>query len=202
VIKVNLVCTGRRPAWKAVALDERQAVTAACTLILLAAAGIIGWRGWMLQRESAQLDAALGRARDETSRLHSIIVEVQQFEQRRAELQQRVTLIEQLRRNQTGPVRLLDEISRALPPTVWLTGIKQSPDAMEVTIEGRCVELTGLSDFITGLETSGYFNRSVDIVSSETAVLPDSGSQVIAFGIKATVQPPAVPVTTQPVAPP
>ena len=39
----------------------------------------------------------------ETQRLHSIIAQVQQFEQRKAQLQQRVALIEQLRRDQTGP---------------------------------------------------------------------------------------------------
>ena len=51
----------------------------------------------------------------ETARLHSVIVQVQQFEQQKAQLQQRVTLIEQLRKDQIGPVHMLDQISRALP---------------------------------------------------------------------------------------
>ena len=51
--------------------------------------------------------------------------QVQQFEQRKAQLQQRVALIEQLRKDQTGPVHMLDQISRALPPMLWLTELKQ-----------------------------------------------------------------------------
>ena len=39
--------------------------------------------------------------------------QVQKFETRKAQLQQRVTLIEQLRRGQTGPVHVLDEVSKA-----------------------------------------------------------------------------------------
>ena len=53
-------------------------------------------------------------------------MQVQQFEQRKAQLQQRVALIEQLRKDQTGPVHMLDQISRALPPMLWLTELKQT----------------------------------------------------------------------------
>ena len=35
-------------------------------------------------------------------------------------------LIEQLRNGQTGPVHMLDQISRALPPMLWLTELKQA----------------------------------------------------------------------------
>ena len=71
---------------------------------------------------------------------------MQQFEQRKAQLQQRVVLIEQLRKGQTGPVHMLDQISRALPPMLWLTELKQV--GADVVIDGHCTTLTGLSDFV------------------------------------------------------
>ncbi len=61
--------------------------------------------------EGARIDDAITAAQKETTRLHSVIVQVQQFEQRKAQLQQRVTLIEQLRNEQIGPVHMLDQIS-------------------------------------------------------------------------------------------
>ena len=76
-----------------------------------------------------------------------MIQQVQQFEQRKAQLQQRVVLIEQLRKGQTGPVHMLDQISRALPPMLWLTELKQT-GGNDVVIDGRCTTLTGLSDFV------------------------------------------------------
>src|SRR3954453_17741090 len=97
-------------------------------------------------------------AQQETARLHSVIMQVQQFEQRKAQLQQRVVLIEQLRKGQTGPVHMLDQISRALPPMLWLTEVKQAVGT-EVVIDGRATTLTGLSDFVSNLEASGYFKR-------------------------------------------
>jgi type IV pilus assembly protein PilN len=191
MIKINLLTPERHQARKALAFDTAQGVTAVCSLILVVAAGAIGWRYWLLHRESLRLDAEITSAEKETSRLHSIIEQVQQFEQRRTQLQQRVALIEQLRREQTGPVHMLDQISRALPPMVWLAALRQSPDSSEVTIEGRCTTLTGLSDFVMNLEASGYFRRSVEIVSSEAEPPSEDGPAVIRFAIKAQFQPPA-----------
>ena len=91
-------------------------------------------------------------------RLRTVIQQVQQFEQRGAQLQQRVTLIEQLRKGQTGPVHLLDEVSRALPDTMWLLELRQSDT--EVIIEGRCTNLNALSDFVSGLEVSNLFDAT------------------------------------------
>ena len=57
----------------------------------------------------------IAAAEHETARLQTLIVQVQQFEERKAQLQQRVTLIEQLRRGQSGPVHMLDESAGACP---------------------------------------------------------------------------------------
>jgi type IV pilus assembly protein PilN len=114
-----------------------------------------------------------------------VIVQVQQFEQRKAQLQQRVTLIEQLRKEQVGPVHMLDQISQSLPPTLWLTEIKQTATPNEVLIDGRSLSLTGLSDFVGNLERSGYFQRSVEIVNTTTEVASDKQPEVVKFQIKA-----------------
>ncbi len=123
-------------------------------MLVVAALGV-GWWFWYLQRTSAELDQQIAAAQRETQRLQSVILQVQQFEARRAQLQQRVTLIEQLRKGQTGPVHLLDHVSRALPDSMWLTDLKNA--GADVAIDGRCTSLTSLSDFISGLEGSKLF---------------------------------------------
>jgi Tfp pilus assembly protein PilN len=85
---------------------------------------------------------------------------------------------------------MLDEISRALPPMLWLTALKQTDDA--VTIDGRCMAVTGLTDFVTNLEASGYFKKSVDIVSSQIETLAQPQLELIKFSVKAQFQQPAV----------
>jgi type IV pilus assembly protein PilN len=192
MIKVNLLTVERRRARKKV-FDTGRRVTVGGVVILLAAALAVGWRYWTLAGTSAQLDRDIGSAQREAAQLHSVIAQVQQFEHQRAQLQQRVGLIEQLRREQTGPVHMLDQISRALPPTLWLTGLAQAENPSEVVISGKCTTLTSLSDFVGNLEASGYFKRSVEIVRSELETISTPPGEVVAFTIRAIFQRPGVP---------
>jgi type IV pilus assembly protein PilN len=199
MIKINLLRVEGPSAKKtAIAFPIAQKLTVVCSLILLAAVLVIGWRYWSLGKQSAQIDIEIQNAQNEAARLRSIIAQVQQFEQRSAQLQQRVSLIEQLRRDQTGPVHMLDQISRALPPLLWLTALKQGTNPDEVLIDGLCTTLTGLSDFVVNLEQSGYFRRSVEIVSSETQTQPNQREELIRFSIRAIFQRPAAVATSGP----
>jgi len=190
MIKINLLTVERKGAKKKLAFDPAHKLIAAGSLLLIAAVLVIGWRYLALDKESKRLDAEIAGAESEAARLQTIIAEVQKFEQRSAQLRLRVSLIEQLRHEQTGPVHLLDQISRALPPMLWLTDVKQGVNPIEVLIEGRCITLTGLSDFVGNLEQSGYFKRSVEIVSTQTETLPKSG-ELVRFSIRAQFQQPA-----------
>jgi len=186
MIRINLLPVDRERRNKKRGLSfgtVAQQVTVACTLILVTAVGVCGWRYYQVWQESNRLDTEITAAQQETQRLHSIIQQVQLFEQRKAQLQQRVVLIEQLRKSQTGPVHMLDQISRALPPMFWLTGLKQV--GADVVIDGRCTALTALSDFVTNLEASGYFKKSVEIVSTQTEAIAQPPGELIKFSVKA-----------------
>src|SRR5436190_10016225 len=190
MIRINLLAAEReRTKKKAVTFGTAgQKMAVGCSMILILALLFIGWRYWVISRDSNQLDAAISTAQQETTRLHSVIQQVQQFEQRKAQLQQRVVLIEQLRKGQTGPVHMLDQISRALPPMLWLTELKQT--GAEIVIEGKCTSPIGVSDFVANLEASGYFKRSIDIVSTSTETMSQPQTEVIKFSIKAVFQQP------------
>lgn len=192
MIRINLLSADRGSATKKKKpFQTAQKLTLACSLILVLTVAFVGWRYWALDRDSVRLDAEIAAAQQETVRLHSVIQQVQEFEQRKAQLQQRVVLIEQLRKGQTGPVHMLDQISRALPNMLWLTEVKQNPKIDdEVLIDGRSTTLTGLSDFVMNLEASGYFKRSIEIVSTTTETMPQPPGELIKFQIRALFQRP------------
>jgi type IV pilus assembly protein PilN len=193
MIRINLLAAERDKSKKkkAVTLGTTgQKLTIGCSLILLLAVLFIGWRYWALSRDSNAIDSEITAAQQETTRLHTVILQVQQFEQQKARLQQRVVLIEQLRKGQTGPVHMLDQISRALPQMLWLTELKQTAAGTEVVIDGRCMTLTGLSEFVSNLEASGYFKRSIEIIDTKTETAGTPPSEVIKFSIKAIFQQP------------
>ena len=194
MIRINLLAVERASAKKPSAAPfAGQQMAVGCALILVLSAGLTAWRYYALENDSKRLDEEIGAAQQETARLHGVIQQVQQFEQQKAQLQQRVVLIEQLRKTQTGPVHMLDQISQALPPMLWLTELKQTDDS--VVIDGRSTAVTNLTDFVANLEASGYFKKSVDIVSSQTEPATVSGqADMVKFSIKAQFQPPAAPV--------
>ena len=206
MIRINLLTVERErskkkssSAGRSASFGLAQQLTAACGLILVVTGLYIGWRFLSLTRESNRIDDEIGRAQEEAGRLHSLILQVQQFEQRRAQLSQRVTLIEQLRKGQTGPVHMLDQISRSMPPMLWLTELKQGA-ADEVVVDGRCTTLTSLSDFVANLEASGYFKKSIEIISTQTEAMATPPGELIKFSIRAIFQPPSAPGPVVPAA--
>jgi type IV pilus assembly protein PilN len=188
MIRINLLAAERESKKKKATFQSGQKITIACSLVLVLTGFVIGWRYLAISRESRKLDEDIAKAQTEATRLHAVIQQVQQFEQQKAQLQQRVVLIEQLRKSQTGPVHMLDQVSRSMPPMLWLTGLKQ--DDSSVTIDGRSTTQTGVSDFVGNLEGSGYFKRSVDIVESKTETIPGPPGQLIKFSLKGVFQTP------------
>ena len=114
---------------------------------------------------------------------------MQKFEARKAQLQQRVTLIETLRRGQGGPVHVLDEISKAIPERLWLTQLEQKGE--DFTLDGMTTSLTGLSDFVANLESSKWFKRPIDIIDSQQANDPKAGD-MFRFSVRAVFNNPEV----------
>jgi len=194
VIRINLLSQERdkpkrRAASSSGGFQSGPKIAVACTLILALTALGVAWWYWSLRRDAANLTEQTVAAEQETARLRTLIVQVNQFEERKAQLQQRVALIEQLRRGQSGPVHLLDEVSRSVPEMLWLTQLEQKGD--NVTIDGRCTSLTSLSDFVDNLAKSGWFKKPVEIADSQVEAVQGAGTDVIRFSVKAQFQPPS-----------
>jgi type IV pilus assembly protein PilN len=191
MIRINLLGVERQKARKSFSVDLSAQTSLVCSLVLVAAVAGIGWWYWQLQQQSAQVDQEIVAAEQEVARLRSILTEVQQFEQRQTQLQQRVGLIQQLRRGQSVPVQLLDHVSRSLPDSLWLTSFEGS--GADVTIEGRSTTLIALSDFVGNLGNSTLIKKPIQIVNSqvEAPATPAPGvSDVIRFTVKATLADP------------
>jgi Tfp pilus assembly protein PilN len=188
VIRINLLTTERRgvkPVRRG--LGAGQKITVLGSLLIVLTALGIGWRYWALGQRAAALDRDIAAANREEQRLNEILKQVQEFENLRKSLEQRVALIGELRKGQNAPVHMVDQISRSLPDMTWLTALRQS--GYELTIEGQCLTLTSLSDFIGNLEATRYFARPVEIINSEVVETEGGkGPELIQFTIRATFQ--------------
>jgi type IV pilus assembly protein PilN len=198
VIRINLLAVERARTKKPrVFIPPAHRVTIGASLILIATVLGIGWWFLSLRQQSAQLDIDIASAEAETIKVRPVLAQVQKFEARKAQLTQRVTLIEQLRRGQSAPVHVIDEISRSMPDRLWLTEIKQV--GSDFTMSGFAASLPSLSDFVANLEATKWFKRPVEILDSQVQSDPKAGD-LVKFSIKGALNdpeaPPPVPAAT------
>jgi len=190
MIRINLLAVDRERTKRGALIPPGQRVTIAASLILIGTFLFVGWWFWSLHRASIHLDEELAKGDREMQQLRSVLAQVQKFEASKAQLQQRVTLIEELRRGQSGPVHILDEISKAVPERLWLTELTEKGDI--IVLVGMTTSFSGLSDFVANLETSAWFKKPIDIVDSQVMTDAKSGD-IFKFSVKAVFNNPEAP---------
>jgi type IV pilus assembly protein PilN len=193
MIRINLLGGERQVKKRSVSFDPGKRLTLACSLLLVLSTAGIGYWYYSLNQRSAQVDADIVSAQQEQARLQSIIREVAAFNQQRAQLQQRVGLIEQLRGGQSVPVQLLDAVSKSVPDMLWLTDLEQKGTG--ITIQGQSTTLISLSDFVGNLGNTSLLVKPIEIVDSKVETVsgtgPGSGVDLIKFTVKAQLAPSA-----------
>jgi len=115
-----------------------------------------GW--WFLEnRKLADRQEAVTRNQEEAKRLEQIIKEVADYQEQKESLQQRIDLINQLKQNQKGPVRLMDRISQDLPDLIWLD--KMTVNGGLVTIDGRGLNPNAIANFVENIKNDPMFEE-------------------------------------------
>jgi type IV pilus assembly protein PilN len=186
MIRINLLAADKPEATKKKTASAPGNVQAYLILGLFAGGMLLACLGlwWMKTTSIQELDEKIASAKKRQAELQAIKVQVEQFLQRKRILDAKVKLIEQLKAQQSGPVHMLDEISKSLPDFVWLTSMDQAGN--KITFAGESNGLTAVADFISNLQRSGWF-RKVDLVSTQEA------NNVIQFQLTADFQPQAPP---------
>src|SRR5205823_14777819 len=106
----------------------------------------------------------------EAQKLEKVIKDVEDFQRQKDNLQKRIDLINQLKQNQKGPVRVMDQISRDLPDLVWLD--KMTIDAGKVTISGRGLNPNAIALFVGNIKNDPYFEEPNFGTVTQTSVVP------------------------------
>jgi type IV pilus assembly protein PilN len=161
MIKINLLPTKRKPPRK---VTELQKDFIGAVLVFGGIAAVLAFHLISLNNtiEAKTKDRAAALA--EVARQDNMLREVKNVEDERKKVTDKIGIIEQLKKNQQGPVRLLDEISRAIPATA---------DILSMTETGGNINLTGeafsnedVVKFVENLKASEFFT---DVYLSETS---------------------------------
>jgi len=195
MIKINLLAEAK-PAKK------RRGVAALggagrLNIVLLVAAMFVGLLvcvvQWMLlNNQTKEMDEKIRIAQAEVTRLESVLAEVRDFEEKKEKLQKKVDLINQLKLNQRGPVRLMDEVSKALPDLLWLDRMENHGNSINLT--GKALNPNAVANFLENLKRQPFFQEPTvrDITASGGANLYTFSLGFVFSNLeKVQVEPPA-----------
>ena len=163
MIKINLVA--ETPAAAAVQVERPQFSLGAkqgdIILLVVLALGLIvvGTQWYLLTSKRSELREVERQRRRERDELLVYIKKVEELEARREALRHKINVINELKRNQQGPVRILDEVSRALPELVWLTKLTLKGNSVE--LGGNAMDENAVANYISNLDASPFFDEPV-----------------------------------------
>ncbi len=128
-----------------------------------------GW--WLTEKHKlSERQDLVATKQVEAQRLEAIIKEVEEYQRRKDSLQRRIDLINQLKQNQKGPVKIMDRISQDLPDLVWLDKLTMSGGA--ITINGRGLNPNAIANFVENIKNDPLFEEPDLSSLAQTSVVP------------------------------
>lgn len=169
MIRINLVAEGRKPvvarrAKEALGVEETSLgewLLIGSVLLALLISGVLWWH---YDNEIEERTAAIQEAEAEVEELQAVLDEVEAFKQKKAELEHKISVINELKANQRGPVRIMDALSRALPESLWLDQLELKSNT--VTLTGRAFNVNQIAQFIENLNQVPQFQEP-ELLSSQ-----------------------------------
>jgi type IV pilus assembly protein PilN len=161
MIKINLLSEGKRAVRKAkpaASLLEGKDVGQYLILVgLVIGALASGWFWWSLKQKIADQQESISIAQAEVEALGAVIKEVEEYKTKKAELERKIGIINDLKANQKGPVRVMDYVSKALPELLWLD--RMNMNATTIVVEGRAFNTNAVAAFIENLDQVPEFDE-------------------------------------------
>jgi len=125
--------------------------------VLAIAIAVSGTWWYLLKSKRADLKELERQRTVERDELKPYIEKVEELEAKRALLKRKVDVINELKNKQRGPVRILDEISRALPDLVWLTQLTLTGN--DLTLVGQAMDENAVANYYSNLDSSPFFEE-------------------------------------------
>lgn len=171
----------------------------AVALSLLVVGGL-----WFTQTaEARELGEREQQAVQDSTRYAAVLKERRKAEAQRDSVMRQLNIIKSIDNDRYTWPHLMDEVSKALPPYTWLTGVQQTsvaqtastteadsagpPPAMKFRVTGNTVDIQALTRFMRMLEQSPFI-QNVTLSRSDLAMI--EGKEVTDFSLEAEFQRP------------
>ena len=159
MIKINLLQA--RKEKKKGGMRKEFLVLILSVVLLLAALGFIQWTR---EKEKEDTFAEVSKIRNEIAAYKSLTTEVEKRKEEQKMVQNRLDVINSLRRDKARAAKVLDELSIDKPEKLQLESLKK--EGPKLGIEGIALDDETIANFMTSLRKSKLF-KNVDLIVSE-----------------------------------
>ncbi len=159
MIKVNLLLT--RKEKKRVGIRKEFVILMISFILLITSFILIQWK--MGQDREGILEK-ISTTKKEISYYKNLMTEINKAKESQKAFQDKLNVINSLRKQKASPARVLDEISVLKPEKIQLESLKK--EGSKLGIEGIALDDETVANFMTNLRKSKVF-KSVDLIVSE-----------------------------------
>ena len=133
-------------------------------LTMLLLVGGIAWVFFYYQGIVRDLNDNKTELQSEEKALQAKVKEVQELQKEEEDLKAKLRIIADLEKRRRGPVRILDEVSKGIPPQkAFLLDMSQNKNRL--TLKGVAMDNETIALFMSNLEASEFF-KDVELVRS------------------------------------
>ena len=157
MLKINLLAEKRAKKEQVKATPAKKFLN---LILIVTMAVLLVMGGLVYYFTSYQKDSLIKQLENNKNvmaQLQKKIVDVKKFEALNASIEQKTTLIENLRKHQAVPVRILDEVSSVLPEGVWLTSLAYKDNI--VRIEGVAYTNLDIVSYVENFKKSAIITE-------------------------------------------
>lgn len=159
MIKINLLLA--RKEKKKIGMRKEIIIAVLSIGLLLVIFGVVHWK---FGQEKEDTLAQISNVKKEIAYYKSLSTEVNKAKEAQKVLQEKLNVINSLRREKGGPARVLDELSIQKPEKMQFESLRK--DGLKLGIEGIALDDETVANFMTNLRKSKIF-RNIELIVSE-----------------------------------
>lgn len=161
MIRINLLPV--RAAKKKESIRQQLTIAGLSVVLLLIIIGVVNY---YTAKEVGRLKVVVGDKEKELAALKAQTGELTKVREENKIVKEKLDIVKQLEDNKAGPVRLLDEIGKAIPEHAWIN--KLSDTETNISITGNALNDEDISQFMKNLEKMpGIKKVELEIVEME-----------------------------------
>lgn len=155
MIRINLL------PHKTVRKKKTPGLGAIAALAACGVAALIGNYMYLSNREDIlkSHQATIAKQKKEIEELNRAIGKVKTFQEEKAKIEEQLNVLQELEQGRSGPVKMLDALSTAVPKNVWLGSLKEQN--LDITLTAEAISNEDIAQFMKMLKETVWTPRGI-----------------------------------------